>query len=186
MDSLWAGCTRDLDSKISPAVQTDIQEPHKNSSMVFGGQFMVCHCVFDGKAKLCGGTDSFPAAMDNINEYESLSWTLNPYFILSYLCIYLILNLMYFLLSIATGISCCGGMCLFGLWHKNASNFVSVYWMHLAKLHLLWSGCLLFCPILSWSLQCLDSHILCLIVMNKPRDRSLKPLVYVHVSGKFV
>ena len=25
---------------------------------------------------------------------------------------------MYFLFSIATGISCCGGMCLFGLWRK--------------------------------------------------------------------
>jgi uncharacterized membrane protein len=48
--------------------------------------------------------------------------------ILSYLifvCIYLILNLMYFLFSIATGISCCGGMCPFGLWHKNVSATAS-------------------------------------------------------------
>src|ERR1700692_2768899 len=32
---------------------------------------------------------------------------------------------MYFLFSIATGISCCGGMCLFGLWRKNVSASAS-------------------------------------------------------------
>jgi hypothetical protein len=62
--------------------------------------------------------DSFPAAMENRNQSES-SIIEGALSYLIFVCIYLILNLMYFLFSIATGITWCGGMRMFGMWHEN-------------------------------------------------------------------
>ena len=101
-----------------------------------------------------------------------LCW--NWFFNLILSCLYLFdLKPYIFLFSLVTGISCCGGMHLFGLWHKMHQLLASFTQCVLSSR--VYCELVASCFVSFWvnmSLQCLDYHILCLIVMKKLRDRS--------------
>ena len=67
-------------------------------------------------------TDSFPAAVANLRNMRcwiQILWHIRYFFVATVCLFLLILNLKFLKFATATGVTCCGGMCMFGSRQKS-------------------------------------------------------------------